>query len=68
MTSLFYNVIGLAVQSGSKSPAPPQPRPGYVVNAPQLPIDDNIWVLIAMGVLLGIFVAYKKYQTTNKAS
>ena len=68
MTSLFYNVIGLAVQSGSKSPAPPQPRPGYVVNTPQLPIDDNIWVLVAMGVLLGAYVVYRKYQSTNKAS
>ena len=68
MTSLFYNVIGLAVQSGSKSPAPPQPRPGYVVNGPQLPIDDNIWVLVAMGILLGVYVVYGKYQSINKAS
>lgn len=70
MTSLFYNLIGLVLQpGGSDSSTPPPPSGGdYVPNAPGLPIDENIWLLVAMGILLGVYIIYKKSRSTNKVS
>lgn len=66
----IYNFLILGMQGPSGSEAPPQPRPGYVVHGPQdpVPIDDNIWVLIAIGVFFGIYMIYKRNLSTNKAS
>lgn len=58
----------LGVQGPSGSNGPPPPRPGHVVNAPQLPIDENIWILIGIGVLLGIYIIYRRGLSTSKVS
>ncbi|WP_146090711.1 hypothetical protein [Aureitalea marina] len=47
--------IATAMGQGEKEPPPPVNR------APpedQLPIDDNIWVLLVFGVVLGIYFYY----------
>ncbi len=41
--------------SGSSGPPPPSNNRG-----PQLPIDDNIYILIAIGLIFGIYIIYKK--------
>jgi len=63
MVSFIYNVILLAVQiaSGSQGPPPPTQNRG-----PQLPIDDHIWILILAGIILGIYIAYKRRCAINK--
>ena len=65
MTSLIYNVIMLAVQTASGDQGPPPPSQN---RGPQLPIDDNLWILIAVGVLLGIYVIYRRNKSTSRAS
>lgn len=65
MTSLIYNVIMLAIQTTSSSQGPPAPSQN---RGPRLPIDENVWILIAFGVLFGIYVIYRRSQTINKAS
>ena len=70
MTSLFYTVTGLVFQSdssGSQNPPPPG-GPGNVIHGPQLSIDENIWVLVVLGILLGIYIFYKKSQSIDKVS
>lgn len=70
MTSLFYNVVGLVLQavgSGGANPPPPS-RPGYEVNSPELSIDENIWLLLSIGILFGAYIMYKRSRTTNKVS
>lgn len=72
MTSLFYTVTGLVFQSdssGSQNPPPPG-GPGNVIHGPglELPIDDNIWVLVTLGILLGIYVFYKNSQSIDRVS
>ncbi|WP_310993420.1 PID-CTERM protein-sorting domain-containing protein [Aequorivita marina] len=65
MTALFYNLILLTQQASDNVPPPngdpPPPAPG-------LPIDDHIWVLLAAGLLFGVYILYKRNQATNKAS
>ena len=68
MILFIYSFIILGIQAPSGSGGPPQPRPGYVPNGGQLPIDENIWVLIVVGILFGIYVIYKRNHSTNKAS
>ena len=41
--------------SGSSSPPPPSNNRG-----PNLPIDDNILILILLGLAFGVYVIYKK--------
>lgn len=55
---------------GSGLEGPPPPNPGYVINGPQdpVPIDDDIWVLIAVGIILGIYMVYRRIKSTDKAS
>lgn len=57
----------LGMQGPTRS-TPPQPRPGNTVNGPQLPIDENIWVLIAIGVIFGVYFIYTRNRSINKAS
>ncbi len=68
MILFIYNFILLGIQGPSGSGGPPPPRPGHVVNAPQLPIDENIWILIAVGLLFGVYMIYKRNRATNKVS
>lgn len=65
MVVLFYAFIGLVVQSGGQHP--PQPRPPYAPLA-ELPINDNIWILVAIGLITGVHFAIRRLRTTNKAS
>ena len=61
-------MLGIQGPSVSQASTPPQPRPGYTVNAPLLPIDENIWILIAIGIILGAYFIYKRNCSINKAS
>lgn len=63
----LYNFIGLIIQS-PQAKGPPPPRPGYTINAPQLPIDESIWVLLAFGIIFGVCMVYRRNQITNKAA
>ena len=58
---IFNSTIMLAQSKdgGSGPPSPGQRRP------PQAPIDDNILILICIGLLYGAYIAYKKYQSKN---
>ncbi len=65
MALLIYNVLLVAIQVASGSEGPPQPKGN--TRAPELPIDENIWIIIIVGLLFGIYIAYKKFQTIDKA-
>lgn len=67
MVSLIYNVLILAYQVASFAQGPPPPNPDGR-RPPQGPIDENIWILIVIGILFGIYMAYKKSRATNKVS
>ena len=57
---LVFNSISMLAQNAGP-PHPSQRRP------PDLPapIDDNVLVLIMIGLFYGIYIAYKKYQAKN---
>lgn len=65
MASLIYSFIMLAIQSSTARQGPPPPNQNL---GPQFPIDENIWVLVTVGILLGIYVVYRRAQSTNKVS
>lgn len=52
-------VLGQANAGSSGPPAPTNQR------GPQLPIDDNLLILAALGLLYGCFIAYKRYRFKN---
>ncbi len=52
-------VLGQANSAGSGPPSPAKLR------GPGLPIDDNLIVLLVLGLLYGGYVAYKKYRSKN---
>ena len=61
--SLYTNVVSFG-QSISESKGPPSPNTnGPVPN--QLPIDDDIYILLAMGLLLGLYFLLKKYRSND---
>ncbi len=56
---LLGNSISMLAQK-AEPPAPSGQRgPG------QLPIDNNIVILISFGLIYGAFIAYKRYQIKN---
>lgn len=55
----IFNSFTLLSQKAGP-PAPTDER-----RPPQYPIDDGIFILIAMGLLYGAYIAYKKYQSKN---
>lgn len=63
--SLFTNVMSFA-QSVSDTKGPPPPN---IENRPpggaQLPVDDNIYILILFGLLLGGYFIVKKYRSND---
>ena len=65
MASLIYSFIMLAIQSASAGQGPPPPSQN---RGPQLPIDDNIWILLFAGVLFGAYILFKRNRSINKAS
>ena len=56
---LVFNSISMLAQKAG----PPAPR----TRGPELPlpIDDNILILICIGLLYGAYIAYKKHQAKN---
>lgn len=68
MTTLIYTVLFLMLPSGSDTQGPPAPERDGDPEGPQLPIDDNIWILIVAGILFGIYIIYKRNQAINKAA
>ncbi len=65
MTSLIYNFIMLAVQTASSNQGPPAPSQN---RGPELPIDDNLWILVVVAILFGVYIIYKRSHAINKAS
>lgn len=70
MKLLLINFIGLMIQSGKKTPPPPKlsEHVGYQPDGPKLPIDGEIWVLIVIGLIFGIYMIYRNIRAINKAS
>tara|TARA_R110000787_G_scaffold28923_2_gene78709 strand:+ start:8084 stop:8311 length:228 start_codon:yes stop_codon:yes gene_type:complete len=54
----LVNSISLLGQTPSGSSGPPHPSNNN--RGPGLPIDDNILVLVALGLIFGMYVIYKK--------
>lgn len=46
---------------------PPQPTSQRTPGGPELPIDENIYILVAAAIILGIYVAYRRHKATQKA-
>jgi len=69
MKLLIIKFIGLVIQSGGKTPPPPKlsKQSGYQPDS-ELPIDGEIWVLLVIGLILGVYILYRSTQATNKAS
>lgn len=68
MVLFIYNLVLLAVQTASGSQGPPTPG-GEATRGPQTPIDENIWILLIVAILFGIYIIYKRNsKVTNKAS
>jgi len=55
----------LQAASDIQGPPPPAKKGARGVEAP---IDDNIWILLILGVIFGVYVIYKRYHAINKAS
>ena len=57
------NVFGASLQTINEPPPPTSQRtPG-----PELPIDENIYILVALAIILGVYVAYKRHKAIQKA-
>ncbi len=52
-------VFGQANAGSSGPPAPTNQR------GPELPIDDNLLILVALGLAYGCYVACKQYRVKN---
>ncbi len=65
MSSLIYNILMLVFQAASGGQGPPPPSQN---RGPGLPIDDNLWILLAAGVLFGAYIIYKRNRAINKAA
>lgn len=55
------NAIALAQTSGSGE-GPPNPGQG---RGPNLPIDENLIILLVVGIIYGSYIAYKRYTIKN---
>ena len=66
----LYTSTVMFGQSGGGSEGPPAPRGpgGGTADGPGLPIDDNIEILLLIGLLYGCYLVYKKYRTKNTAA
>lgn len=69
MKILLIKCIGLMIQAGGKTPPPPKlsKQDGYQPDGPRLPIDGELWILLVIGLILGIYILYNM-RATNKAS
>ncbi len=50
----------MLAQSLNSDSGPPPPGNN---RGPEFPVDDNIFMLIGLGLVYGVFIAYKKYHT-----
>ena len=59
----LLNSAGMLSQQrgGGKGPPHPQRTP----TPPELPIDDNILILLVLGLVYGAYIAYKRYRIKN---
>ena len=58
-TTLF----GSPLQAVNEPPQPTSQRtPG-----PELPIDDNIYILVGIALVIGVYVAHRRHIATQKA-
>lgn len=63
LVCLFVTATPMLGQSSSVSQGPPEPSRGPTL--PELPLDDNIIVLVISAIVYGVFVAYRKQVATN---
>ncbi len=56
-TTLF----GAPQQAANRPPQPTSNR-----TPPELAIDANIYILIALAIILGVYVAYRRHKATQK--
>jgi len=59
--SLYNSAFGFA-QSVKDSKEPPPPND---TRTPGFPIDDNIYILLAFGLVLGVYFFIKKYRSND---
>ena len=57
-----FNSISMLGQTSNKSSGPPPPGDSL---GPSLPTDNNIVILIVIGLVFGAYVAYKKQKANN---
>ncbi|RFN59217.1 hypothetical protein [Marixanthomonas ophiurae] len=63
----FYNSalsLGQSLAETSSGPPPPN-EGGGTMNGPEFPIDDNIFILVGLGLALGIYFFIKKYRSND---
>ncbi|NLN24406.1 MAG: hypothetical protein GX163_01840 [Bacteroidetes bacterium] len=63
MLTILYTTLALLVQPAK---APPPPRLGNTPNAPQAPIDGELWILLLIGLIVGIFFLYKQNKLATR--
>ncbi len=56
---IIFNSTTMLAQRASPPP------PANNTRGPQLPLDENIIVLIVIGLLFGAYITYKKHQVKN---
>jgi len=61
-----FNSISMLGQTSNKSSGPPPPD--QALAPPGYPIDDNVFILIVIGLVFGAYVAYKKQKANNVPS
>ncbi|MFC7356200.1 hypothetical protein ACFQO1_00755 [Jejudonia soesokkakensis] len=67
--TIMFSFLSTAAVFGQRAggPAPPEPalRPPGGPVPPELPIDDNLIILLFAGIVIGVWYFYKKRKTTN---
>jgi len=64
----LYTSTVMFGQSGGGSEGPPPPDGRDSPEGVNLPLDDNIEILLLIGLLYGCYLVYKKYRTKNTAA
>ena len=65
---LYTSTVMFGQSSGGNEGPPPPRGPGDDPDGPGLPIDDNIEILLLLGLLYGCYIVYKKYRIKNTAA
>jgi len=60
-------LLGMTALSGPGTGPPPPNRMPDPPPELSIPVDDNLYILIAMGLLYGIYVYYKRTVKVKKA-